>query len=215
MGRTRRVGLRVGDLGIAVEAPPALPWRWRGEAAAAFAAPVEEPDLCLGVRVGGLDGTRRPDLSSAGRSRLEVHRRPGGWLVQERRAGRLERELRIDESLRTGEVRLVAGGSAVRRLGYPLAPPLDAWLVRHRVTLEGGLALPACAAVRRGRAMLFAAPLGLPPERLARALVRVPGVSLLAPRASWCVPRTAGCGSTPRRGAAPRRRPRLPWRRST
>jgi hypothetical protein len=155
MARTRLVALNIGDVRIAIEAPPALPWRLGAARLDAFAVPAADADLHLGVRVGRVDCSRRPDLSDAGRERLEVHRHGSGWQVLHRRRGRVEREARFDGELRTGEVILDAGSAAARDCSYPLASPLDEWIVRHRLARSGGILLAGCVGVRDGRATLF------------------------------------------------------------
>jgi hypothetical protein len=183
MGRTRLVGVSIGDLRIAIEAPPALPWRFANEPAAAFAATPGEADLHLGVRVGRVDRSRRPDLSAGGaRSRLEVRPLGDGFQVLHRRNGHVEREARLDRDLREGLIILDAESPEARRCGYPLAAPLDRWIVRHRLARSGGLLIPACAAVRNGRAMLFAGGAGAGKRAVANAIRSMPGVTLLSDR---------------------------------
>jgi hypothetical protein len=181
MSRTRLVGVSIADLQIAIEAPPGLPWRLAGQAMAAFAAPLGEVDLHLGVRVGRVDRGRRPLLGEGlGRDRLEVRPLGRGWQVLQRRRGRVVREARLDAELSEGVVILDAEASAARRCGYPLGGALDRWLVRHRLARAGGLLLPACAAVRDGRATLFAGAPGAGKTLVARALAEQPGVHVLA-----------------------------------
>lgn len=180
MGRTRLVALCIGDLRIAIEAPPALPWGLARERLEAFAVPAEGADLHLGVRVGRVDQSRRPCLAEAGRERLEVHRQAGGWQILHRRGGRVEREARLDRELRTGEVILDAASPSAQSCRYPLAVPLDEWIVRHRLARAGGLLLTGCVGVRDGRATLFFGngPVRLP--GLAAALARRRDAELLA-----------------------------------
>jgi len=155
MARTRLVAVSIGDLRIAIEAPPAFPWRMEPGPLDAFGVPADDADLHLGVRVGRVDHGRRPDLSGAGRERLEVHRDGSGWQVLHRRRGRVEREARFDCELRTGEIILDAESRAARECGNPLASPLDEWIVRHRLARAGGILIPGCVGVRDGRATLF------------------------------------------------------------
>ncbi len=183
MGRTRLVGVSIGGLQIAIEAPPALPWRFCGEPAAAFATPPAEPDLHLGVCVGRADRSRRPDLSAAGaRDRLEARGFADGFQVLHRRNGHVEREARFDRDLREGIVIVDSESPAARRCAYPLAAPLDRWIVRHRLARAGGLLIPACAVVLDGRAVLFAGGAGAGKRALAGAVRALPGARLMADR---------------------------------
>jgi hypothetical protein len=177
------VGVSIADLQIAIEAPPGLPWRLAGQPLAAFAAPLGEVDLHLGVRVGRVDRGRRPLLGEGlGRDRLEVRPLGRGWQVLQRRGGRVVREARLDAELSEGVVILDADAPAARRCAYPLGGALDRWLVRHRLARSRGLLLPACAAVRDGRATLFAGLPGAGKTRVARTLAEQPGVHILAQR---------------------------------
>jgi hypothetical protein len=155
MGRTRLLGLCIADLRIAIEAPPALPWRWGDDPEAAFAASPEEADLAVGVRLAPLGRGARPVLKAGCGERLEVSRSATGWRVLHRRGGVVEREASFDACLRAGEVVLDPSSAAARSGAYPLAFPLDAWVVRQRLALEGGLLLRGFAALRGERALLF------------------------------------------------------------
>jgi len=181
MSRTRLVGVSIADLQIAIEAPPGLPWRLAGEPLAAFAAPIDQVDLHVGVRVGRVDRSRHPLLGQGlGRDRLEVRPLGRGWQILQRRRGRVEREARLDADLSEGVVIVDAEAPTARRCGYPLGGALDRWLVRHRLARSGGLLLPACAAVRDGRATLFVGPPGAGKTAVARSLAEQPGVHVLA-----------------------------------
>ncbi len=182
MARTRLVAVSIGDLRIAIEAPPALPWRLERGQLDAFAVSAEDADLHLGVRVGRVDQSRRPDLSGAGRERLEVHRQGSGWQVLHRRAGRIECEARFDRELHTGEIILAPTSQTARECGYPLASPLDEWIVRHRLARAGGVLLSGCVSVCDGRASMFVGDGAVFAGRtpLATVLARRPDVDLLA-----------------------------------
>jgi hypothetical protein len=145
----------IADLTIAIEAPPSLPWRWGEDAEAGFAAPSERPDLCVGVRLARLGSGARPVPRPGGGERLEVSRSAAGWRVLHRRGGVVEREASFDPSLRAGEVLVDPRAASASPAGYPLAYPLDEWLVRHRLALEGGLLLHAWPIERDGSALLF------------------------------------------------------------
>lgn len=202
MGRARLVGMCIADLRIAIEAPPSLPWRWREDPQARFAAPAEHPDLWVGVRVRRLGNGARPVPRPGGGERLEVSRSASGWRVLHRRGGVVEREASFDPGLRAGEV-LVDPRASAAAGGYPLAYPLDAWLVRHRLALEGGLLLQAWPVERDGRALLFAgaadgdelglaAHLGTPPGQADAAApqvaVRSDGTGFRAHATPWRAP---------------------------
>lgn len=178
MARTRLLGLCIADLRIAIEAPPSLPWRWAGDPEAAFAASPEAPDLSIGVRIARLGGAARPALQPGGGERLEVSRSASGWRVLHRRGGVVEREASFDARLRAGEVLVDPGAPAARGGGYPLAFPLDEWLVRHRLALEGGLLLRGWAVLRDDRALIFAAA-SEEDSGLARRLAASPGARAL------------------------------------
>jgi hypothetical protein len=132
--------------------------------------------------VGRVAHERRPDLSGAGRERLEVHRDGSGWRVLHRRRGRVEREARLDCEMRTGEVILDAASRTARECGDPLASPLDEWIVRHRLAQAGGLLLSGCVGLRDGRATLFVGDDAVFSGRgsLACVLERRPDLDLLA-----------------------------------
>jgi hypothetical protein len=157
MARTRLLGLCIADLRIAIEAPPSLPWRWGDDPEAAFASSPETADLAVGVRLARLGCGRRPQLRAGGGERLEVSRSASGWRVLHRRGGVVEREASFDADLRAGEVVLDPASHAAQSGAYPLAFPLDAWLVRQRLALEGGLLFRGFAALRGERALLFSA----------------------------------------------------------
>ncbi len=181
MGRTRLRGICIGGLQIGIEVPPGLPWDFGSAEEGAFGAVSREPDVSVGVRLAPVAPARRPDLSRAARrDRVEVDRTPRGWRVLHRYRGVVEREARFDHDLSMGEIRVQPGSPSARRCSNPLGFPLDEWLVRHRLALEGGLMLRGCGAVRDGRATVLAGAGGSERRTAARWLAAHPGVTLLS-----------------------------------
>jgi hypothetical protein len=121
----------------------------------------------------------------------------------------VEREASFDPGLRAGEVLVDPRASSAAAGGYPLAFPLDAWLVRHRLALEGGLLLHAWTVERDGHALLFAgtaggdelglaahlgAPAGQADAAEPQVALRPDGTGFRAHATPW----RACCGATPR-----------------
>lgn len=181
VARQRWRTLRVAGTRLAVEAPPALPWRWPAGPLRRFATREPEADVRVGVRVGRIAApageVRRYD---SGGGIFDVGQVGRDWVVSLRIQGRLQRLARFDAEFRAGEVVVDPDSFYARQRHFPLAYPLDEVVFLHRWAREGALLLHACGAVRQGRALLFTGPSGAGKTTLARLMQRLAGARILS-----------------------------------
>jgi hypothetical protein len=173
--------LAVGGLRLAVEAPPALPWRWPRGPLRRFAAEGGRADVRVRVRVARPEEPPPASLRyDSGGGIFDVAQVGGDLVVALRIRGVLQRTARFDAGLREGEVVVAPDSLYARECWYPLAYPLDEVVFLHRILREGGLLVHACGVVRGRRGLVFTGPSGAGKTTIARLLARHAGARVLS-----------------------------------
>ena len=181
MSRSLFRGLSVGGLRLAVEAPPALPWRWPKGPLRRFACTAEHPDVRVRVRLGEPEAPPAHAVRyDSGGGIFDVARLGDEFVFALRIRGVLQRVARFDPAFREGEVVLAPDSIYARENYYPLAYPLDELVFLHRIVREGGLLLHACGLVRDERALIFTGPSGAGKTTISRLAMRHAGARVLS-----------------------------------
>jgi hypothetical protein len=157
MGRTRLRGLSVADIQIGVEVPDHCEWDWPETGVDDFACLPREPEVHVGLRVGGVS---QVDLGgeryALGASTFELARRGDDWLIGLWRSGRRQQLAVFSADFRVGEV--VQGSEWASQRRYPLAGGLDEWIVLQRTVARGGLCVGGRAFAIAGGAQVALGP---------------------------------------------------------
>ncbi|MCA9504350.1 MAG: hypothetical protein KC616_14770 [Myxococcales bacterium] len=141
MARTWLRGLSIAGIQLGIEVPDTVAWQWPKGPIAGFACLPRAPEVHVGVRVGDPDaaGELGGERYSVGSAVFEVARRGNDWLLAVSRSGRRELLALFDAGFRVGEIVMSTASAASGR--FPLASPLDEWIVLNRAVARGGLCL--------------------------------------------------------------------------
>ena len=208
MGRTRLRGLTIAGIAIGLEVPETCEWDWPESAVQDFSCPPRDPEVHVGLRVGGLsDADLAGERYSLGAFTFEVARRGEDWLLGLSRAGKRQQLALFDGEFRVGEVVQSPEWAAQRR--YPLGAGLGEWIVLQRTVARGGLCVSG-QAVTQGVGAQVALGVADPvaargwrvatPSLLGRQtlVVREEGTELRVFRTPWCGGMDEGLGTDAR-----------------
>jgi hypothetical protein len=153
MARTRLRGLEIGGIQIGIEVPESCEWDWPDAPVSEFQCLPREPEVHVGIRVGGIEsGDLGGELYSIGSWIFEVARSGEDWRLGLSRGGQRAQVALFDKEFLNGEI-VISEEMAASRV-YPLRGPLDEWIVLHRTVARGGLCLNASAYELDGEAIL-------------------------------------------------------------